>query len=392
MESASEALEYERAALLRDRLEALQASLARQGAVSPDLADRDVVAVATGPGTAVVAVHFVRDGHLVATRAYPQRTNLPRRDVLTAFLAQFHAGGKVVPPEILVEEEPDDVAGIEEALSAMRGSRVVVRVPRRGPAAALVEGAAANARLALEEHAATARDAAESLAALARVLGLAAPPSRIEGYDLSHTGGHEPVAAMAVLLDGVPDPSSYRHFAVREAKGGDDFAGMAEVVARRFAKGQGLGAWPDLVVIDGGPAQVESALGAIRALGLSPPPVVGLAKARRARGASTPERIVVPGRDEPLVLPPSDPALRPLLRVRDEAHRFAGRYQRKRRSRAATGTALDGVAGLGPKRRADLLRRFGSVEGVRTAPFEDLAAVPGIGERLARDIRQRLGA
>ncbi|HVG93457.1 MAG TPA: excinuclease ABC subunit UvrC [Planctomycetota bacterium] len=391
MERASDALEFERAALLRDRLEALEQSIARQQAVSPDMADRDVVAVATGEGVAVVAVLFVRDGHLVAARAYPQRTLLARRDVLTAFLAQFHAAGKIVPPEVLVEEEPDDVEGVAEVLSGLRGGRVDVRVPRRGAGVALVTMAQRHAALALEEHSLSARAAAGGLAALATVLGLPTPPARIEGYDLSHTAGREPVAAMAVLAAGVPDKDSYRHFAIREAPGGDDYAGMAEVLRRRFARGAGLGPLPDLVLIDGGPGQVAAALEAIRGLGVEPPAVVGLAKARRATGgAHTPERIVVPGREEPLVLAPDDPALRVLVRVRDEAHRFAGRYQAKRRSAALTGTALDGIPGLGPRRRLALLTRFGSVEGIRHAPFEDLSAVPGVGERVAREIRARL--
>ncbi len=230
------------------------------------------------------------------------------------------------------------------------------------------------------------------LAALAKHLGLATPPARIEGYDLSHTAGHEPVAAMSVLTDGVPDSSAYRHFAVREAEGGDDYGGMEEILRRRYARGQDLGPLPDLVLIDGGAGQVAAALAAIRSLGLEPPTLVGLAKARRSGGASTDERIVIPGVDEPLVLAPDDPGLRILVRVRDEAHRFAGRYQKKRRSAALTGTALDEIAGLGPRRRQDLLKRFGSVEGIRALPIEDLAAVPGIGERIAREIRERLGS
>jgi excinuclease ABC subunit C len=391
MEVAAEALEFERAALLRDRLEALEASVSRSVSVSPDFTDRDVVAVASGEGVSIVAVHFVRDGHLVATRSYPQKTSLPRRDVVTAFLAQFHAQGKIVPPEILVEEEPVDRPGVEDVLSALRGGPVKVRVPQRGPLKEILDAAAENARLSLAEHAATARDAAAGLVALGERLGLAAPPTRIEGYDLSHTAGTEPVGAMSVLIDGVPDPSSYRHFAVREAPGGDDYAGMREVVRRRFAKGAELGALPDLVLIDGGPNQVAVALEAIRGLGLEPPALVGLAKARSFGGVSTRERVVLPGREEPLPLDDDDPALRILVRVRDEAHRFAGRYQKKRRSVALTGTALDGIPGLGPKRRQTLLTRFGSVEGIRTAPFEDLAAVPGVGERLARTIRERLG-
>ena len=392
MGAASEALEFERAARIRDRLAALEASVARQQAVSPDRVDRDVVAVASGDGLAVVGVVFVRDGILVATRAYPQRTTLPRKDVITAFLAQFHAGGKVVPPEVLVEEEPHDREGVEQVLSGLRGSRVRVRAPSRGGGLELVETARRNAELALEEHASAAKSARAALDALASRLGLPAPPQRIEGYDVSHLAGTEPVAAMSVLTGGVPDPSSYRHFAMKEAAGGDDFAGIAEVVRRRFLRGAELGPLPDLVLIDGGAQQLAAARDAVAALGLAAPPMVGLAKARGTRLLATPERVVVPGRAEPLVLPGDDPALLLLARVRDEAHRFAGRYQRKRRSTAVTGTVLDDVPGIGPKRRADLLRRFGSVEGIRTAPFEDLAAVPGIGERLAREIRERVGA
>lgn len=392
MEAAAEALEFERAVLLRDRLEALRDSVARQEAVSTDLADRDVVVVSTNDGTAAVAVLFVRDGHLLAARSYVQRTNLSKRDVLTGFLAQFHPGGKVVPPEILVEEEPDDREGLESMLSALRGSAVVIRVPKRGPAVELLARALESAEQALDEHAVAAKGAAAGLEALAKELGLEGPPARIEGYDLSHTSGHEPVAAMSVLTGGVADPSSYRHFAVREAEGGDDYGGMEEILRRRFEKGQALGPLPDLVLIDGGVSQVASALSAIRSLGLEPPPLVGLAKARSEGGARSDERIVVPGREGYLVLAPDHPGLRLLVRVRDEAHRFAGRYQKKRRSAAMTGTVLDRIAGLGPKRRLDLLKRFGSVEAMRTLPIEDLAAVPGIGERIAREIRERLGS
>ena len=390
METAAGALEFERAALARDRWQALEESVTRHAAVSPDLADRDVVAVAAGGGVSVVAVLFVRDGHVVASRTYPQRTTLERKDVLTAFLAQFHAAGKIVPPEILVEEEPDDREGLEQVLSELRGSRVTLRVPQRGPGRELLAMALSQAGLALAEGGVAAREAVKGLEALATLLSLAGPPHRIEAFDLSHTSGHEPVAAMSVLHEGVADTDAYRHFAVKDAVGGDDYAGMAEVIGRRFAKGLALGALPDLLLIDGGAGQVEAAASAIRALGIVSPPIVGLAKARRMAG--TPERIVVPGREEPLVLGPTDPALRVLVRARDEAHRFAGRYQRKRRSVALTGTALDDISGLGPKRRADLLVRFGSVDGVRSAAFEDLAAVPGIGERVAREIRERLGA
>jgi excinuclease ABC subunit C len=401
MASASEALEFERAALLRDRIDAIKAAVARQDAVSPDGKDRDVVAVATAGAVAMIAVVYVRDGCVVAARSWPQRTALSRKDVVTAFLAQFYLRGKVVPPEILVEEMPDDPEGLSQMLAGLREGPVEIRRPQRGPGRELVDLAAKNAEVALSEHSARAREAQAALRSLAEVVGTTEPPYRIEGFDLSHMGGDEPVAGMSVLVGGVPDPSSYRHFALREAPGGDDYAGIAEVIGRRFRAGASLGEMPDLVLIDGGRGQLEAALRAHRALGLPPVAMVGLAKARTGKrpGAEerepgerrdTKERIVVSGRPEAIVLPEDHPALRILVKARNEAHRFAGRYQKKRRAEAFGAGALDGIAGVGPARRRLLLLRFGSVTGLRNAPFEDLAAVPGIGERLARQIRERI--
>jgi excinuclease ABC subunit C len=392
MQAASDAHAYEQAALLRDRMQALEAALARQDAVTPDGRDRDVVALAAAGGTTMLAVLYVRDGHVVSTAALPQRTALGREDLLHAFLSQFYLRGKIVPPEVVVEAEPADRAGLEDLLGRLRGAPVVIRAPRRGVGRDLLRMARANAEHALGEHSLRARRAQEALASLAAHLGLPRPPERIEGYDLSHLRGSDPVAGLSVLVGGVPDASAYRHFRIREAAGGDDYAGMAEVVARRFARGAALGSLPDLVLVDGGRGQVEAARAALAASGHGDVAVVGLAKARTRAGARSAERIVRPERPEALVLPEDDPALRLLVKARDEAHRFAGRYQRARRAASFGRGALDNIPGVGPARRRRLLQAFGSVEGLRAAPFEDLAAVPGIGERLARLIRERLGS
>jgi len=390
MGAASDAHLYEKAAILRDRMQALEAVLAEQEAVSPDGKDRDVVAIATAGGIAMLGVVYVRDGHVVATRAWPQRTRIGRAELLHAFLSQFYARGKVIPPEVLVEEEPPDLPGLQDLLARLRAARVTIRVPQRGPGRDLMAMARTNAEVALGEHSALARRAQAALQAIAAHLGLERPPERIEAFDLSHLHGDDPVAGMSVLVGGVPDSASYRHFALREAAGGDDYGGMAEVIGRRFAAGPGLGELPDLVLIDGGRGQVEAARAALRARGLPEVPMVGLAKARSERGVRSAERLVLTDRREPLVLPEDDPALRILVRARDEAHRFAGRYQRKRRAASFADGALDGIPGVGPARRKRLLETFRSVAGLRAAPFEDLAAVPGIGERLARLIRERL--
>ncbi len=391
MASASADLEYERAAMLRDRAQAIEAALARQEAVSPDGKDRDVVAVASAGGMAMVGIVYVREGSVVATRSLPQQTSLSKRDVLTAFVSQFYLRGKVVPPEVLVETLPEDVEGLEEVLRGVRGGNVSIRQPKRGAGRDLVGMAVRNAELALEEHSARARSSREALESLAKVVELDAAPYRIEGYDLSHLRGADPVAGMSVLLGGVADSSSYRHFAIREAEGGDDYGGMQEVIRRRFKAGVKLGELPDLVLVDGGRGQLNAAREALKGLGMDTVPVVSLAKARRGEGEQAHERIIVPHRRGAIILPPTDPALRLLVRARDEAHRFAGRYQRKRRAEAFGSGELDGIPGVGPARRRRLLQHFGSVKDLKVAPFEDLAAVPGIGERLARLIRDRLG-
>ena len=389
MLDASAALDFEQAARLRDRLHALEGVIERQETVRADGKDRDVVAVAAAGGTAVIGVVYVRGGHVVATRALPQRTSLGRRDVITAFLSQTYLQGKIVPPEILVEEEPVDAGGLEAVLAELGGRAVRIRHPRRGGDRDLVAMAARHAAEALEEHSVRAREAQAALRRLAELLELPRVPERIEAFDLSHLAGQDPVAGMSVLVGGVPETSAYRHFAVREAAGGDDYGGMEEIVGRRFARGEVLGERPDLVLIDGGRGQLEAARRALGALGHEPVPMIGLAKARRQEGKEH-ERIIRPDIAEPLVLEETDPALRVLVRARDEAHRFAGRYQRQRRSQALVKGVLDDVPGIGAKRRRQLIERFGSVAGIQRARFEDLAAMPGVGERRAREIRERL--
>lgn len=399
MHAASEALAFERAAVLRDRLQALEGAVQRASTVSPDGRDRDVVAVAVAGGVALISVIYVRDGHVLAARTWTQRGARSKRDLVTAFLEQFYLRGKVIPPEVLVEEEPEDRDGVVALLEGLRGGPVDVRRPQRGPGADLLRLAQKNAEAALLEHSARARQFQEALRTLAELLQLPEPPHRIEGYDLSHLMGDDPVAAMAVLVGGVPEPASYRHFALEQAPGGDDYAGMAEVIRRRFARGEGLGERPDLVLIDGGPGQLAAAQRALSELGQEPVPMVGLAKARTGgRDGDLPERIVLPrpegGGDAAagvLVLPEDHPALRLLVKVRDEAHRFAGRYQRQRRTASFGAGALDGIPGVGPAKKRALLQHFGSVEALRRSRAEDLAALPGIGERLGRLIRERLG-
>ena len=390
MEAASKTQQFERAAVFRDRLQALEAVLSKQKVVSADGKDRDILAVVQAGGVSMLGLVYVRDGQVVATRALAQHTTLSGADVLHGFLAQCYVRDKVVPPEFLVDREPIDCEGLEVLLSELRGTAVNVRVPQRGTGRELIEMARRNANMALREHNERARASSDALKRLATLLDLPGPLHRIEGYDLSHLSGSDPVAGLSVLIGGVPEPSSYRHFAIREAPGGDDYAGMREVIGRRFSRGVELGALPELVLIDGGRGQLNAARGALHELGVTDVPLVGLAKARTEHGERSNERILRLGHPEPLILATDDPALRLLVTIRDEAHRFAGRYQRKRRRKTFSAGALDAVPGIGPAKKRRLLRHFGSVEGIRVAPFEDLAAIPGIGPTLALQIHQSL--
>lgn len=393
MDAESEALRFENAALLRDRLEALERTLERQKVAVPDERDRDVLGLAREGDAAVAVVVFVRDGAVVSVRDVP----LPRAegtdaDLVAAFLGQFYDATKYVPDEVLVPALPDDAALLEQVLSDLRGARVEVRVPQRGTAKDLLDLATRNADLALR---AARTDRAAAQAATARLrdaLGLSAPPEVIECFDVSHLQGREVVASMVRFVDGRSDRSGYRRYRVREVEGNDDFASMNEILRRRYrSDGDERLGRPDLVVVDGGKGQLSSARAALAEVGWPEAPVVGLAKARANRtGVARFERVFLPDRDDPVVPAPDAAETLLLARIRDEAHRFAIAFHRKVRSQLAVASALDAIEGVGDRWRRDLLLRFGSVQGIRDASLEELLAVPGLGRKRALRIREHL--
>jgi excinuclease ABC subunit C len=400
MESASGRLEFERAAALRDKIRAIERTMESQKMAAFARTELDLVGLARQDAQAAVQLFVVRAGKLIGRDVF--LLDAPREvsdaEVVASFLEQYYPRATSVPREVLVPVRAAEADDLETYLSARRGVRVGVRVPRRGGKRALLDLATRNAVDALaREHARWLADEGKTLTALeelATALGLAGPPMRIECYDISTFQGRETVGSMVVFEEGRPRTGEYRRFRVRTVVDRtDDFASHREVLSRRFraAKPGEEGtaeadrwAMPDLVVVDGGKGQVSAALEALTAAGLGDLPLVGIAKER--------EELFLPGRPDPVVLAATSPALYLVQRLRDEAHRFAIAYHRDLRSKRAVRSAFDDLPGVGPRRRQALLRTFGSVKRIREAPVEQIAAVPGIGPALAARIKAGLEA
>ncbi|NKQ53718.1 excinuclease ABC subunit UvrC [Amycolatopsis sp. K13G38] len=421
MARASEELEFERAARLRDDLGALRRAMEKQAVVLGDGTDADVVAFAHDELEAAVQVFHVRGGRVRGQRGWvidkAEEMDVPA--LVDQFLAQFYGeqvelaeqapdNSSPVPREVLVPELPADAEALTEWLSGLRGSRVQLRVPQRGDKRALAETVQRNAEEAFQQHKLrragdlTARSAA--LAELQEQLGLDSAPLRIECIDISHIQGSDVVASLVVFEDGVPRKSEYRRFALREAAQEGDVASIAEVVRRRFhrylketaeagnestpgidpetGRPRRFAYPPNLLVVDGAGPQATAAADVLAELGITDVAVVGLAKRL--------EEVWLPADPDPVILPRTSEALYLLQRVRDEAHRFAIRYHREKRSKRIQVSALDGVPGLGQSRRAALIKHFGSVKKLKQAGVEEIAQVPGVGKRTAEAVHAAL--
>jgi excinuclease ABC subunit C len=390
MEAASERLDFERAAELRDRLDDLKKTLERAAANQGGGAERDALATADAGREAVVAVLHARGSVLLGCDVFRVKKVGDAGEILSAFMGQYYAPGRPIPDEILLAETPPDVEDHAAALSDRRAG-VTVRTPERGEGVRLARLAQRNADLA-----ATAPDEepprAAHLKSLRKLLDLVHVPERIECYDVSHLAGGEVVASGVSFTDGVADKARYRHYRLRDVKRNDDFAALEEVLRRRLTRGLSEGDLPDLVIIDGGRPQLRRVIEVFRELRVGTTDVVGFAKARsgdRATGAlGVYERVVLPDRDEPVVLPQDSPELLLLVRIRDEAHRFAIEYGRRLRRKAATASVLELVPGVGPKLSRALLKEMGDLAAVKDASPDRLAAIPGMNAAKAAMIRR----
>ncbi|NLG48690.1 MAG: excinuclease ABC subunit UvrC [Chloroflexi bacterium] len=401
MEKAAEELQFERAATLRDQSAAISQIIERQRIVSAQLNDHDVVALARDDGQACVQVFFIRGGKLIG-REYFVLDNThdeSASEVVGSFLKQFYDEAAYVPPEVLVQEDLDEMAVIQEWLRRKRGTKVTMEVPRHGEKEGIMRMAVENAtetlaRLRAEWEADTTKHV-QALTEIQQALGLPEPPTRIECYDISNTQGTNAVGSMVVFTQGAPSKQDYRRFRVRTVEGPDDFASMGEVLRRRFqhardAKDQRAvdgkeNRWaimPDLVIVDGGKGQLGAAMEAMRETGVQDIPVAGLAKEN--------EEIFLPHRSRPVILPRNSEGLYLLQRIRDEAHRFAITYHRNLRGKESVQSILDDIPGIGPRRRSALLKAFGSVDAIRQATVEQLAEVPGMNRTLAEAVLRYL--
>jgi excinuclease ABC subunit C len=415
MYAASEELEFERAARLRDDLGALQRALEKQAVVLGDGADADVIALAEDPLEVAVQVFHVRGGRIRGQRGWvADRVDEGETDKLVEdFLLQLYAGDPdSIPREVLVPALPPESDVVEDLLSDLRGSRVQVRVPQRGDKRTLLETVASNAGQTLALHktrrASDLTTRNQALDELRESLELPEAPLRIECYDISHLQGSEIVASMVVFEDGLARKSEYRRFVIRGQQGSDDVRAMHEVITRRFrrlldeqatsvpstevdgahgpmlvdpetGRPRKFAYSPGLVVVDGGAPQVAAAVRALDELGIDDVPVCGLAKRL--------EEVWMPGQADPVILPRSSEGLYLLQRVRDEAHRFAITHHRSRRSKSMVESMLDDVPGLGEVRRKTLMKHFGSLRKLRAATPEEIGAVPGIGPATAAAIK-----
>jgi excinuclease ABC subunit C len=401
MEQAAERLEFERAASLRDRIRGLTHVQGRDRINIDGLGDADIVALHQMAGQSCVQVFFFRGGRNNGNRPYflsHAKAEQPPEEVLGAFLAQLY-DDLPPPPLVLVSHEPSDAALLADALAIKAGRKVEIHRPQRGDKRAAVDHAATNAREAIERRMAEGAAQGELLAGVAKLFDLPDTPERIEVYDNSHIMGTNAYGVMVVAGPGGFLKQHYRKYGIREAKpadgstprGGDDFAMMREVFERRFGRAlkedpeREQETWPDLVLIDGGAGQLSAAREILNEMGLHDIPLVGIAKGPD-RDAGR-EWFHQTGKD-PFQLPPRDPVLYYLQRLRDEAHRFAIASHRTGRSKALTRSELDDIPGVGAALKRKLLNHFGSARGVRNAALEDLEKTPGVGPAVARKIYQ----
>lgn len=394
MRDAAAEQDYERAAVWRNRLAAVRHLMERQWATNESVGTVDVLGIAQEGDTANVQVLQVRDGVLQDRQSFFVDTGgADDGEVLEGFALEYYAVALAIPPLVVVPPEADVGEALRDLLSERRGTKVEVRAAERGDKRRLLDLAQRNARFALDQerrrHERARERRRESLDDLRTHLGLDGPPIRIECYDISNLGETHAVASMVVFEQGAPAKAAYRNFTMRTEGGPDDFARMREVITRRFTRlvtptgtDRSFASRPSLVVIDGGKGQLGAALQGMADAGVEGIPTIGLAKRL--------EEVFVPGRRDPVPIPDGSPGIRLLQAIRDEAHRVALRHHRTRRGKGMTESVLDDLPGVGPARRAAILRHFGSPDRVMAASRDELAAVPKLPARLAREIYDHL--
>jgi excinuclease ABC subunit C len=391
MHRASARIQYEEAAKIRDQIEAIKSVMIKQHVDVGELVDRDIVSVAREDKDGVAVVMQLREGVLIGRQDFQLSAEAEEADdiVLESFVVQYYNHQPNMPEELVLPLEPPGVSLLERWLGKIKGSKVKIITPRIGGKMRLVDLAARNARLLLDELLIQKKRFVERtskmVVSLKEELGLARSPRTITCFDISNTGGTDAVGSCVFFENGRPKKSEYRHFKIKGVVGQDDFKMMREVIGRYFYRlRETKHPAPDLVVVDGGKGQLSAAAAELKYLGFTDQPVMALAKKL--------EEVYLPGKNEPVMISRSSPALLLLKQVRDEAHRFAVTYGRKVRSKRIIKSRLDEIAGIGPVRRAALLKRYGSVDRIKSLSAEELATVRGINLTLARAVLKELQA
>ncbi len=393
MTVASNEQRYEAAGILRDQILSIEKTIEQQKSVRYGVVDQDVLGIFRQGGEVEVVMLFYRQGKLTARRNYNLNWQLDEDELLAEFLAQFYGRDVPIPDEVVLPLKAEGTAPLSEWLTERRGRKVRVVVPQRGERRRLIELANRNAEEAWQERGSRDEARRRVLAEIKQRLHLSRLPQRMECFDVSTIQGQATVASMAVVLDGEPAPSEYRHYMVKTVVGTDDYAALQEVLQRRLQRGQDEGNLPDFILIDGGKGQLGVLTMVLDELNLTGTiDIAGIAKARvkaNVRGRAverSEERFFLPGRKNPVVLRRGSAALFLLERLRDEAHRFAITHHRKVRGKAQLKSALSDIPGVGPKRQKALLKHFGSLKKIKAASLADLQEMPGLPENIAGQV------
>ncbi|MFP8967843.1 excinuclease ABC subunit UvrC [Pokkaliibacter sp. CJK22405] len=392
METASEELAFERAAVLRDQLISLQ-RVQEQQFVDGTGGDADVLAAEIRPGGGCVHVLFVRGGRILGSRTYYPQLSVEhtQAELLSAFIPQFYLGnsGREIPRELLLSHLPEDGDVIESALSESLGRRLPLNSPQRGDKVQWLKLAITNAQENLAAYLAGKDNMLQRFVMLQEAMGLDELPKRVECFDISHSHGEATVASCVVFNQQGANKSAYRRFNIEDVNAGDDYAAMHQALQRRYGRltreGESL---PDILLVDGGKGQMTQAREVLAELGIESMQLLGVAKGPTRKPGM--ETLWLEGDDQPLILDRASPALHLIQQIRDEAHRFAITGHRQRRDKARRTSTLEGIAGVGPKRRQALYRHFGGIQGVKRASLAELRKVAGINQQLAQDIYDHL--
>lgn len=379
MGKAAEALNFEKAALIRDQMHAIHDMLERQKVVSPRGIDQDVIGYHRQDMQVEFFVLFIRQGRMVGNQSFLLRQiNLEDEEVVSSFVTQYYYDGRFIPNEIILPLPLDDQEMIEEWLCEQKGKKMQVLYPQRAERKDLLRMASENAQISWENRHSKEERMRRTLEETARRLRLGKVPQSIECFDISNLFGNEAVGSLVRFENGEPVKAKYRHYKIKTVEHADDYGMMHEVISRRFKRGLDDADLPDLLIVDGGKGQLHVAKQVMSELGIYDVDAIGLAKSRFQDNERTPEKVFLVNQKDPLILTKRHSTLHLLQRIRDESHRFAITYHRKLRQKKQTASELDTIPGIGPVKKRNLLRQFGSLKRIQKASEEDLAAVPAL--------------